>query len=446
MPKCSSEIHKDNDAILFCYECKIYMCNKCENLHSQLFKNHHQYKFEKDANELFTGLCNENNHPHELKYFCKNHNKLCCAECITKFKGNDHGQHSDCTVCSIIDIENEKKNKLNENVICLEELSLNFKQSIKEIKIMLEDIEKSKEEIKINIQSIFTKLRNAINEREDELLLNVDKKFEENFLSENFIKEIDKLPQKVQTSLEKGKLMEKNWKNNNLNLSINDCLNIESNINEINQINLKIKEFKKIPNNIQFIHTKDTNQIFERIKNFGKIYQNPFSEIIKKEEFDKINEWIGSNNNFILKYSALKDGCDPNVFHEKCDDINGCIIICQVEEGDIIGGYISTKIQKKDEFSDDNKAFLFNLTQNIIKKNKKSYKNAIKNFNDTSNFIRFENSCNVFILSGNCINDNESYITTCSCEANFDCDSLNLFNKNNDMNFKVKNFEIFELY
>ena len=81
-----------------------------------------------------------------------------------------------------------------------------------------------------------------------------------------------------------------------------------------------------------------------------------------------------------------------------------------------------------------------------MKKNKKSYKNAIKNFNDTSNFIRFENSCNVFILSGNCINDNESYITTCSCEANFDCDSLNLFNKNNDMNFKVKNFEIFELY
>ena len=38
--KCFSIEHKEIDAISFCFECKIYMCNKCENLHSKLFINH----------------------------------------------------------------------------------------------------------------------------------------------------------------------------------------------------------------------------------------------------------------------------------------------------------------------------------------------------------------------------------------------------------------------
>ena len=85
-----------------------------------------------------------------MKYFCKTHNKLCCAECITKFKGKLHGQHTDCNVCSIEDIEKEKKEKLNENIKCLENISVNFEESIKELKTIYEKIEKSKEEIKID--------------------------------------------------------------------------------------------------------------------------------------------------------------------------------------------------------------------------------------------------------------------------------------------------------
>ena len=106
MSKCSMIDHKEIDALSFCKECKIYMCNKCEKHHSELFKNHQQYKVDKDHTEIFTGLCNEKNHSVELIYFCKNHNILCCAECITKLKGENNGQHSDCDVCFIKDIEN----------------------------------------------------------------------------------------------------------------------------------------------------------------------------------------------------------------------------------------------------------------------------------------------------------------------------------------------------
>jgi len=57
----------------------------------------------------------------------------------------------------------------------------------------------------MNIQKIFTKLRNCLNEREDELLLEIDKNYNELSLNEEIIKEIDKFPNKIKKSLEKGK-------------------------------------------------------------------------------------------------------------------------------------------------------------------------------------------------------------------------------------------------
>ena len=35
--KCSNKGHEENDAKEFCQECKIYVCNKCLNLHKELF-------------------------------------------------------------------------------------------------------------------------------------------------------------------------------------------------------------------------------------------------------------------------------------------------------------------------------------------------------------------------------------------------------------------------
>ncbi len=36
--------HKDIIAIKYCPECKIYMCNKCDKFHSELFQNHNTIK------------------------------------------------------------------------------------------------------------------------------------------------------------------------------------------------------------------------------------------------------------------------------------------------------------------------------------------------------------------------------------------------------------------
>ena len=110
----------------------------------------------------------------ELIYFCKTHNELCCAACISKIKGKGNGQHSDCDICFVDDVKDTKKNKLKDNIKKLEELSNSLKQTIVDLKNILEKNEKDKEELKSYIQNIFSKLRNALNDREDELLLEVD--------------------------------------------------------------------------------------------------------------------------------------------------------------------------------------------------------------------------------------------------------------------------------
>ena len=50
------------------------------------------------------------------------------------------------------------------------------------MKNLIENINKNKDELKFNIQNQFTKIRNALNEREDELLLNIDKLFDNEYI------------------------------------------------------------------------------------------------------------------------------------------------------------------------------------------------------------------------------------------------------------------------
>ena len=149
---CSKKLHEKIDAIIYCQECDIYMCNKCKQSHSDLFESHHLHNLDKNKNDIFTGLCKDALHHVEFEYFCKTHNILCCAKCISKFQNNGSGKHGNCDICLIDDIKNEKKEKLNENLKILEDLSNNLNQSIDELKNMFEKINKDKENLQIKIQ------------------------------------------------------------------------------------------------------------------------------------------------------------------------------------------------------------------------------------------------------------------------------------------------------
>ena len=280
--KCSFKEHEEINAIVFCQECKVYMCNKCENFHSKLLQNHHILNLEKDMKETFTGICTENNHPIQLNYFCKSHNKLCCAACISKIKDNENGQHKDCDVCKIEEIKEEKKKNLVENINILKNLSNTFEDSIKELKKIFEKISKNKEELKIEIQKIFTKLRNELNDREDKLLFEVDDIYDKVFFKEEMIKESEKLPDKIKLYLEKGNLINKEWNDEKIGSIINDCINIENNISYINKVKKEVEKCNSIKVEIRFVPEENKiNEFLEAIKAFGEIQQ--IKQIVEKE-------------------------------------------------------------------------------------------------------------------------------------------------------------------
>ena len=46
------------------------------------------------------------------------------------------------------------------------------------------------------------------------------------YFKEDLINKSEKLPNKIKKSIEKGKIIDKEWNENNLSLLINDCINI----------------------------------------------------------------------------------------------------------------------------------------------------------------------------------------------------------------------------
>ena len=325
---CSLKDHEESDAICYCQECKIYMCSKCEKVHIGLCPNHHTYKLDKDIKDIFTGFCKEERHNDELEYFCKNHNQLCCSGCIAKISRKGKGQHKDCDVCTIEDIKDKKKNNLKENIKLLESLSNTLEQSINQMKIIFEKINENKEDLKIKIQKIFTNIRNAINEREDKLLFEVNEYFNNLYLNENIIKEGEKLPDKIKLSLEKGKRIDDEWNDENkLKLFINDCINIENNIKEINKINEKIKKCNLTKSNIRFTSEDNIiNNLLKKIKMFGNVYFTSIFEFYQcPKNINEGREYIvkGEKNNIITKIGYIKyiKNMNKNWIGIKCKNI-----------------------------------------------------------------------------------------------------------------------------
>ena len=305
--KCSLSDHIEKDAFNYCQECKIYMFNKCEEVHNSLFKNHHFLNLDKNSQDIFTGICKERNHLMKLEYFCKNHNQLCCAACIAKIRSKGNGKHKNCVIYSINKIKNIKKNKLKEKINILEKLSDTLEGKVDSLKRIFEIINENKDLLIAKIQRIFTKIRSAFNDREDELLSEVDKKYDKLFFNENLIKECEILPNKIKNSLEKGKgiIDSKDWDNDYLlNSVINDCINIEYNIDRINLINNKIEQFKS--NEVIKIGFKskigEIDGFLENIKKFGEL----FSEQISKNKL--LSNLLKKNNIMLYYFNYWKKG------------------------------------------------------------------------------------------------------------------------------------------
>ena len=378
--KCSFFEHKESHAICYCMNCNIYMCNKCENSHSKLYKDHWTNNFD-NSSDIFTGYCEKKNHS-ILEFYCKTHNQLCCSSCICKIKDELYGQHTDCDVCKIREIKEIKKNKLTENLKNLEDISNKINESIKTIKVIYQKVNEEKEELKLKIQKIFTKIRNVLNGREDEILKEIDNEFDNKLFNEDIIKNIEQLPNKIKISLEKGKLINNKWnEDNKLNIIINDCINIEKNIETINKINENIKKYNNnnYISNIKFDPDETKIDLFlNKIRKFGTIYEGYLinSKIINDDECYIIKNWINPKKIIKLEllYRLSDNGEEFSKFHELCDNKGPTLTLFHIKDGNKVGIYTPLSFDNKSQWKSDYETFIFNLNQN------KKYKKVRENY------------------------------------------------------------------
>ena len=317
-PKCSSVEHSKIDAAIFCQTCKVFLCNKCQNnFHSKIFPNHQIDNLSQEKKDIFTGICYEKNHLSKLDYFCRNHNLLCCAKCISKIKDENNGQHKDCNIIPLEEIKAEKEKIFNENCNKLKEISNNLDNKINQFKILKEKINKNKEDLIINIQKVFTKIRTDLNEREDKLINKMEETYKHLFFDEKNSKEIERLSINVKQILDSANNIKE--ENNELSNVINNYIKFEKNIENISEINKIMNNC--IQNKVKITFNYNINELENIIKQIGEIKEK--KEEIDEEKvnklYDELDEEYGISG-FIEKERCKEKIIELNLDKEKTID------------------------------------------------------------------------------------------------------------------------------
>ena len=389
--KCSLKNHSNKDAKIVCVNCNLSLCAKCEVFHSYFCKEHRTYNLDTDYRENFNGYCNENGHSIKLEYFCRTHNILCCAKCIAKIKNEKNGKHTDCNICNIEEIIDEKKGKFNENIKTLKELSETVKLSIENLKNIFDCIVKNKEKIKLEIQNSFDVINEVLNNRENQLMLEVDNIYDDIFIKEDIFKEIEKLPENIKLALESNYVANENNNEENIISLVNNCINIENYIKDINIMNEKIKTLKNVDNlTIDYIYNNE--MILEQINKFGCFQRDIIPQFLKSsilkgdsKNQNLLTNWIKQKVkkdeiNFELIFKMSENGSDSKNFHEFCDNKGPTLTLISTTEGKKFGGFTPLNWKNVGGFINDKSMSTFIFSLNLNKKfdiiNKEN--NAIK--------------------------------------------------------------------
>ena len=210
--------------------------------------------------------------------------------------------------------------------------------------------------------------------------------------------------------------------------------NYESTIKQFNSDIINIKsQLAPIPGNVppQQIDPKD--QVSVILNN--NLELNLLSNQIR-------TLYPGKNTEYYLLYRKSRDTGKANIFHSKCDNIRGTLIIIHTTKGYKFGGYTNATWEGNGVSKGDNTAFLFSLNYNKIYDIKKN-KNAI-----TCNPFYGPVFCGDDSYSTILINDNSEINGGECCLAKFS--NYNGYNENFEINggeryFQINDLEVFQV-
>ena len=281
----------------------------------------------------------------------------------------------------------------------------------------------------------------------------IDTKYNEVYFKEDLIKETEKLPTKIKKSLDNGKIIEKEWDDKNLASKINDCINIEKNIKEFNDINEIIKKsiFNKSKKIRYNINEEQTNDLINKIQSLGKIISDEDESVImKKNEFNLI--YLAIENRFNKKvkeikklYQATIDGDDAINFHSKCDNIPNTLVIIKSAGNRRFGGFTSMTWSSPTnyEYKNDPYAFVFSLDKQQIYKINNGTK-AILNNKDFGPCFGY--GCDIFV-GNHCIKEKRlhTYETSSTCSYYYNGDENALSEDGKKKYIYAAEYEVFQV-
>ena len=146
-----------------------------------------------------------------------------------------------------------------------------------------------------------------------------------------------------------------------------------------------------------------------------------------------------------LLYRCTKDGDDCSIFHQKCDGIPYTLVIGESVSNKIFGGFTSQKWDQNSGTKNDDNAFMFQLNQMkiyyVIKGKGGIYcgNNYGPTFGNNNHFsLCFQDYCLKSLNNGN---REDNYNENNSFEKN----SKQSFVLEGNLNFNLKDYEVFEL-
>ncbi|CAB4410386.1 unnamed protein product [Rhizophagus irregularis] len=194
--------------------------------------------------------------------------------------------------------------------------------------------------------------------------------------------------------------------------------------------------FFEISSKILAYHMKETKRKSTKLwPRLGKID----SEIIKSKQATSITNLIGNHYSlqnkkkisFSLLYRANRDGFNPGIFRNQCNDQGSSLALIKLDNGKVIGGYNPLgwmKIDPKDK-NDYSKSFLFSFDPNLDIRSMKciSVKTPIFAFNNQNQQALHFGTSDLIIngKTGTCIvKDFQNPIVN---TRNFNIDNIEVF-------------------
>ena len=312
------------------------------------------------------------------------------------------------------EIENDMNNldpyikKLKDENEKITEENKNLKN---EIKVLKEKNEKLKQEL----NNFHLDKKNS----KDNFISMSENNKEEKIKNENKIK-VERKDQILNQEINNSDSNEKNSKEGENIISKKENQQHKQKLNKSDSDKKIIKDNKSNSNNVNYILSKDLeNKLINYIKE---------SETYK----DKIIS-------FKLLYKASIDGDLASSFHKKVDNKGPILVIIKAIENRIIGGFSSKSWSSKNNYIEDNEAFLFYITSFIGKKFEIKPGNKDKacyhNKDEGPHF-----GTKALIVSNNCLKNENS----CATDT-YKFIRLNLIGMKGFSKFNVEDYEVYNV-